>query len=725
MSDDQTSEWKTPAEFGFFRADTSAPGNGGFADENPASSAQKVKDDRPKAGCSPAASTPKFLTYNPEGIPPALRDHPHWLIANRDGKPVIRGSVGNSKTTPEHWADFATASRIAESEAELWPYIVLTDDSDLTVFDVDFKPQREEETATQYEERISRAEEALKRLREMFPARYESRSKSGNGFHIIVQGKFVGPGGKGKDEWADVEIYTRGHGIALTGHVSDGHNNPSPYSEETIQAIRDEIKGSAPTVDTGEGKPDRRSNGYVRPEWAREVLVKIAKVDPRPDRDKWLKVSSAAFDGVGVVKGIELLKEVWPEEETGEYQTLARTLREYIPWGTLRAYGIDPDDPEDRRTPKSDPEPPKKESQAKLSLRDRAYALRFDPSEAPPPDELCMVIGDIPIAARGNITVPQGKSKVGKSAVVSAILGAVHRGAVKADGDTICISWIGESTGAIIHFDTEQSRADWHSLVWRGIKRSGIPEVSERLVSLPLVMFSRSERLTILEETLAFEMRAKGKIDLVIIDGVADLCISPNDEAVALELVSRLHALAQKFNCAIVCVLHENPSSENGKTRGHLGSELNRKAFANLRIDKDTETSVSTIYGTDMRKRDIPKKQGFCFAWNEAARMHTFQGRAEGVKAERAKEKSVEKARTEWREIFEAVGFWANGECPALTPEQAIEAERDIPGTKKTVTVAAMKKRMQRAESLGVLRKAGTGAWTLNPSGQSGQNRDI
>ena len=76
--------------------------------------------------------------------------------------------------------------------------------------------------------------------------------------------------------------------------------------------------------------------------------------------------------------------------------------------------------------------PPASNSKPKESLRERAYALRFDPAVQPPPDESCMSIDSIPIAARGNLTVIQGKSKVGKSAVVSAILGAVHRGEVEA-----------------------------------------------------------------------------------------------------------------------------------------------------------------------------------------------------------------------------------------------------------------------------------------------------
>ncbi len=468
------------------------------------------------------------------------------------------------------------------------------------------------------------------------------------------------------------------------------------------------------------------SDGTEDPEHVRRKLSELAeKKGVYQDRNTWLHICACTKDAVGADAAGEIVDEYFPPLEP--HHESASDVMDSLPygtWATLWKYGVDPTDYL-KLLPDLGPLDDEEGGTSKPSLRERAYALRFDPAETPPPDETCMLIGDVPIAARGNLTVPQGKSKVGKSAVISAVLGAAHRGDVSATGDTLCVEWQGESTGAIIHLDTEQSRADWHSLVCRGIIRSGLPETSPRLVSLPLVMFSRSERLDILKQTLEFERRKQGGIDLVLIDGVADLCKSPNDEAEALELVSQLHALAQEFHCPVFCVLHENPSSEAGKTRGHLGSELNRKAFANLRIDKDTETSVSTIYGTDMRKRDIPKDHGFCFAWNDAAKMHTFQGRAAGLKQARQKNNTVESSRTEWQKIFDAAKIGTNGECPELTPKRAVEVDRDMNGTEKTVTLVAMKKRMQRAKSLGVLRKTGAGAWTLNPSGQSGQNGDI
>ena len=355
------------------------------------------------------------------------------------------------------------------------------------------------------------------------------------------------------------------------------------------------------------------------------------------------------------------------------------------------------------------------------TLRQRAYALRYDPAAEPPPDEVCLSIGDFPIAARGNLTALQGKSKVGKSAVVCAILASSQRGQYALKGDTLCIEWNGEAEGAIIHLDTEQSPADWHGLVSRSVTRSGLPQVSERLVSLPLVLFARSERMEILEQALKHEHETKDMVDLVVVDGIADLCKSPNDEEEALEVISRLMAMAHKYAVAIVCILHENPGTKEHKTRGHLGSELNRKAFANLRIDKDTETSVSTIYGIDMRKRDIPREQGFCFGWNDEAKMHTFQGRAAGLKAAQSEEKKIREARAMFEPLWELAPIGTNAAVSELSPKEIHELERDKSGTEKPASAEAWKKRMQRAEALGVLKKTSEGKWKLNPSGQAGR----
>lgn len=67
------------------------------------------------------------------------------------------------------------------------------------------------------------------------------------------------------------------------------------------------------------------------------------------------------------------------------------------------------------------------------------------------------------------------------------------------------------------------------------------------------------------------------------------------------------YRLAGIYNTCIVTILHFIPSGQ--KLRGHLGSELQRKAAAILSIEKDTDPSVSVVKALKMRDDsplDIP-----------------------------------------------------------------------------------------------------------------------
>lgn len=68
---------------------------------------------------------------------------------------------------------------------------------------------------------------------------------------------------------------------------------------------------------------------------------------------------------------------------------------------------------------------------------------------------------------------------------------------------------------------------------------------------------------------------------------------SANDEAESLRVVDELYRLARIYQTCIVCVLHYVP---NGlKLRGHLGSELQRKAAAILSIELDNDPTISVV----------------------------------------------------------------------------------------------------------------------------------
>ena len=73
----------------------------------------------------------------------------------------------------------------------------------------------------------------------------------------------------------------------------------------------------------------------------------------------------------------------------------------------------------------------------------------------------------------------------------------------------------------------------------------------------------------------------------MVIDGIADLIRSANDETEIIAIVDELYRLEGIYNTCIICVLHFVP---NGiKLRGHIGSELQRKAAGILSIEEDQE----------------------------------------------------------------------------------------------------------------------------------------
>jgi len=545
----------------------------------------------------PTPATPvdsKYLPYKPEGIPQSLRDHPYWLVADCTGRPVRRPGVGDSKTNPEHWIDFATASRIAEREPELWPYIVLTDDSFFTIFDVDFKPRRETETPEQYEARIQRAEDALARLREMFPERSESRSKSGNGYHVIIRGKFDGTGGKGtrQSEWSDVEIYTRGHGIALTGHVSEGCDAPATYTPETLQAIRDMIKGGAPTMDSGEDLPDRRSNGSVRPEWAREVVAELERLHGRPERDDWRDMSSAMFDGVGVEKGIELLEEVWPEEERGEYEALAKSLQWFAPWGTLNGF-LKGSDIRAENLVDLMPDLSNKDSTGSAPEIEPFVIVRAGLSAG-----MALAADFVEgLLTEGGASVVYGPSNCGKSfwvldLAVAVATGTPFRGILEVD------------QGAVIYVALEGSHGVKNRI--EALKREGrLPEDAPLFLCFAPVSLLKPKHAAKLAASVKLAAEQSGlPCRLVILDTLAR-AMAGGDENSGKEMgaaVKSMDAIREATGAHVLLVHHCGKDEARG-ARGH--SCLRAAVDTEIEISRPEGQTISTVRATKQRDLQV------------------------------------------------------------------------------------------------------------------------
>jgi hypothetical protein len=193
---------------------------------------------------------------------------------------------------------------------------------------------------------------------------------------------------------------------------------------------------------------------------------------------------------------------------------------------------------------------------------------------------------------------------------------------------------------AVLLYDTEQSEVQLFKNVSNLLKRAKLNYKPEVLKAFSLTGMSRNERLLAIVQSMdRFHYQYSG-IQLVMIDGIADLVHSANDEAESIRIIDELYRLAGIYKTCIVCVLHYIP---NGlKLRGHLGSELQRKAAAILSIELDNDPSISVVKALKVREGsplDVPLMQ---FSWDKEAGMHLYLGEKPRQEKEKRKEKELE-----------------------------------------------------------------------------------
>jgi hypothetical protein len=121
-----------------------------------------------------------------------------------------------------------------------------------------------------------------------------------------------------------------------------------------------------------------------------------------------------------------------------------------------------------------------------------------------------------------------------------------------------------------------------------------------------------------------------GGIHSLMLDGVADLVPNVNDPEESNFFVNELHSLAIKFFASTIGIIHLNPGTD--KTRGHLGSQLERKAETNLKLERDGDAII--VWGEKNRRAPILKVNGPRFEWSDQLGMHASVQNAEEAKAE-------------------------------------------------------------------------------------------
>lgn len=267
-------------------------------------------------------------------------------------------------------------------------------------------------------------------------------------------------------------------------------------------------------------------------------------------------------------------------------------------------------------------------------------SCELDFNNPPPVAQTIVSVNGVPLGTQGNLLCITGGEGTGKSNYVAALIA----GAVKpenAEGiDTLGVSIEGNPKGkAVLFYDTEQSEVQLYKNVSTLLRRCGRDTMPEWFKAYCLTGMSRKERLKSIVLSMDKFHYQYGGIHLVVIDGIADLIRCANDEAESIAVVEELYRLAGIYNTCIVTVLHFIP---NGlKLRGHLGSELQRKAAAILSIEKDTNPAVSVVKALKVRDGsplDVPLMQ---FAWDKEKAMHAYLGEKPKEEKDRRKEEEL------------------------------------------------------------------------------------
>jgi len=268
----------------------------------------------------------------------------------------------------------------------------------------------------------------------------------------------------------------------------------------------------------------------------------------------------------------------------------------------------------------------------------------IDFSNPPIASDMIISINDVPIGTQGNLLGITGGEGTGKSNYIGSLLAGTIRNANflnVSEVDTLGTTILPNTTNkAVLLYDTEQSEVQLYKNITNVLRRVKLTAMPPYFKAYTLTSMSRKERMNAIVQSMDKFYYQYGGIQMVVIDGIADLVKCANDEAESIAVIDELYRLAGIYKTCIICVLHYVP---NGlKLRGHLGSELQRKAAAILSIEKDDNPQISVVKALKVRDGsplDVPIIQ---FSWDKDLGMHTYLG--EKPKEDREKRKETELA---------------------------------------------------------------------------------
>jgi hypothetical protein len=245
-----------------------------------------------------------------------------------------------------------------------------------------------------------------------------------------------------------------------------------------------------------------------------------------------------------------------------------------------------------------------------------------DRSEIPDLIPVISIHGETISTAKA-ITTIAGQCKSGKSATLHPIIAA----GISPDGEILDpLEGVTVSTNAhgwaVIHFDTEQSESKHFEKVKTIIRRSGHKTCPDYFLSYNIRRLPVNECSEFMMGVCSAAIEKFGGIHSIIVDGIADFILDPNDQAQSIAIVKLFDDASIQFSCPVITVIHTNPGTN--KLRGHLGSALERKSESVLLVtEKGDVSTLEPYYVRNAGKSKIPLIQ---FTYDVTKGYHVFCG---------------------------------------------------------------------------------------------------
>jgi len=145
---------------------------------------------------------------------------------------------------------------------------------------------------------------------------------------------------------------------------------------------------------------------------------------------------------------------------------------------------------------------------------------------------------------------------------------------------------MGKVGGKVLIFDTEQS----HRHVWAF--RDKVIKLKEDKLEV-IVVYLRGLSLKEKKECIVSAIKANSDAIVVMIDNIRDLLTDINNSKDANRVIQFLEKITSDYKVGMLVTIHSNKS--DGKIRGHIGSELENKAFMVINAErKPNDTSLIT-----------------------------------------------------------------------------------------------------------------------------------